>query len=180
MLYSHTIKLVRYYQGVDGLKTGFTNTAGYCLTATAKRGDMRLITVVMNEPSSDVRSKETSSMLDYGFNTYEINKVLTKDNVVGNIKVSLGTKTNIDIVPVEDINILRSKIGEKKNITYEVVANNVKAPIKKGTDIGDIIVYEEGKEIMKIDATVINNINKVNIFVAYLRNILSIVSGKVF
>ena len=141
---------------------------------------MRLITVVMNEPSSDIRSKETSSMLDYGFNTYEINKVLTKDNVVGNIKVSLGTKTSIGIVPIEDINILRSKIGEKKNITYEVVANNVKAPVIKGADTGDIIIYEEGKEIMKIDATVISNVNKVNIFVAYLRNVLSIVSGKVF
>ena len=176
----NTNKLVRYYQGVDGLKTGFTNTAGYCLTATAKRGDMRLITVVMNEPSSEIRSKETSSMLDYGFNTYEINKVLTKDSVVGNVKVSLGTKKSVDIVPIDDIDILRSKIGDKKDITYKVTANNVKAPIKKGTDVGDIIVYEDGKEIMKIDTTVINDVNKVNIFVAYLRNIINIISGKVF
>lgn len=176
----NTNKLVRYYQGVDGLKTGFTNTAGYCLTATAKRGDMRLITVVMNEPSSEIRSKETSSMLDYGFNTYEINKVLTKNSVVGNVKVSLGTKKSVDIVPIDDIDILRSKIGDKKDITYKVTANNVKAPIKKGTDVGDIIVYEDGKEIMKIDATVINDVNKVNIFVAYLRNIINIISGKVF
>lgn len=176
----NTNKLVRYYQGVDGLKTGFTNTAGYCLTATAKRGDMRLITVVMNEPSSEIRSKETSSMLDYGFNTYEINKVLTKDSVVGNVKVSLGTKKSVDIVPIDDIDILRSKIGDKKDITYKVTANNVKAPIKKGADVGDIIVYEDGKEIMKIDTTVINDINKVNIFVAYLRNIINIISGKVF
>ena len=176
----NTNKLVRYYQGVDGLKTGFTNTAGYCLTATAKRGDMRLITVVMNEPSSEIRSKETSSMLDYGFNTYEINKVLTKDSVVGNVKVSLGTKKSVDIVPIDDIDILRSKIGDKKDITYKVTANNVKAPIKKGADVGDIIVYEDGKEIMKIDTTVINDVNKVNIFVAYLRNIINIISGKVF
>ena len=176
----NTNKLVRYYQGLDGLKTGFTNTAGYCLTATAKRGDMRLITVVMNEPSSEIRSKETSSMLDYGFNTYEINKVLTKDSVVGNVKVSLGTKKSVDIVPIDDIDILRSKIGDKKDITYEVTANNVKAPIKKGADVGDIIVYEDGKEIMKIDATVINDVSKVNIFVAYLRNIINIISGKVF
>lgn len=176
----NTNKLVRYYQGVDGLKTGFTNTAGYCLTATAKRGDMRLITVVMNEPSSEIRSKETSSMLDYGFNTYEINKVLTKDSVVGNVKVSLGTKKSVDIVPIDDIDILRSKIGDKKDITYKVTANNVKAPIKKGVDVGDIIVYEDGKEIMKIDATVINDVSKVNIFVAYLRNIINIISGKVF
>ena len=176
----NTNKLVRYYQGVDGLKTGFTNTAGYCLTATAKRGDMRLITVVMNEPSSEIRSKETSSMLDYGFNTYEINKVLTKDSVVGNVKVSLGTKKSIDIVPISDIDILRSKIGDKKDITYKVTANNIKASIKKGEDVGDIIVYEDGKEIMKIDVTVINDVSKVNIFVAYLRNIINIISGKVF
>ncbi len=176
----NTNKLVRYYQGVDGLKTGFTNTAGYCLTATAKRGDMRLITVVMNEPSSEVRSKETSSMLDYGFNTYEVNKLLTKDSVVGSIKVSLGTEKSVDIVPIDDIDILHSKIDNKKDITYKVITNNAKAPIKKGDDVGDIIVYEDGMEIMQIDATVINDVNKVNIFVACLRNIVNIISGKSF
>ena len=176
----NTNKLVRYYQGVDGLKTGFTNTAGYCLTATAKRGDIRLITVVMNEPTSEIRSKETSNMLDYGFNTYEIDKVLTKNSIVGNIKVSLGTNKNIDIVPVEDINILNNKTSNKRNITYEVKANNVKAPIKKGSDIGDIIVLEDGKELMRVDVTVIKDVDKVNIFIAYLRNIFSMISGKVF
>ena len=176
----NTNKLVRYYQGVDGLKTGFTNTAGYCLTATAKREDIRLITVVMNEPSSETRSKETSNMLDYGFNTYEIDKVLTKNSIVGNIKVSLGTNKNIDIVPIEDINILNNKTSNKRNITYEVKANNVKAPIKKGSDIGDIIVLEDGKELMRVDVTVIKDVDKVNIFIAYLRNIFSMISGKVF
>ena len=134
----------------------------------------------MNEPASEIRRKETRSMLDYGFKTYEIHKVLTKDSVVGNVKVSLGTKKSVDIVPIDDIDILRSKIGDKKDITYKVMANNVKAPIKKGADVGDIIVYEGGKEIIKIDATVINDVSKVNIFVAYLRNIINIISGKVF
>jgi serine-type D-Ala-D-Ala carboxypeptidase (penicillin-binding protein 5/6) len=141
---------------------------------------MRLITVVMNEPSSEVRSKETSSMLDYGFNTYEVNKLLTKDSVVGSIKVSLGTKKSVDIVPIDDIDILHSKIDDKKDITYKVITNNAKAPVKKGDDVGDIIVYEDGIEIMQIDVTVINDVNKVNIFVACLRNIVNIISGKSF
>ena len=88
----NTNRLVRFYQGVDGLKTGYTSTAGYCLTATAMKNNMRLITVVMNEPDSTTRNNETTSMLDYGFNTYGMEQLLNKDNVLGKIKVDLGEK----------------------------------------------------------------------------------------
>ena len=70
----NTNRLVRFYEGVDGLKTGFTNQAGYCITTTAKRGDMRLLSVVMKAETSDLRSKDTVSMLNYGFNTYKIGR----------------------------------------------------------------------------------------------------------
>jgi D-alanyl-D-alanine carboxypeptidase (penicillin-binding protein 5/6) len=66
----NTNRLVRFYSGVDGLKTGFTNGAGYCLTSTAKRDNMRLITVVMGEADTEKRSSDTTKMLDYGFNIY--------------------------------------------------------------------------------------------------------------
>lgn len=88
----NTNKLVRFYQGVDGLKTGYTSTAGYCLTATAKRNGMRLITVVMNEPDSTTRNNETTSMLDYGFNAYGMEQLLSKNSILGKIKVDLGKK----------------------------------------------------------------------------------------
>ena len=78
----NTNKLVRYYKGVDGLKTGYTEKAGFCITTTAKKDNMRLITVVMGEPSTKIRNAETTSMLDYGFNTYKIDTVASSKKII--------------------------------------------------------------------------------------------------
>lgn len=173
----NTNKLVRYYSGVDGLKTGYTETAGYCITTTALKNDMRLITVVMGEPSSTIRNSETTSMLDYGFNTYQIDKVLTKNKVLSVEEVNLGNINSVNVVPSEDVNILNTKVGTKRNVTYEVEFDDIKAPIKKGDVVGKINVIENNKTIMTIDATVDKNIDKANIAKVYLRNLLDIVKG---
>ena len=173
----NTNKLVRYYSGVDGLKTGYTETAGYCITTTAKKNNMRLITVVMGEPSSSVRNSETTAMLEYGFNTYQIDTILSKKTVLSKEKVILGKEEYVEIVPKEDINILNKKVGTKRNVTYEVELENVKAPIKKGDSVGKIKVIEENKTIMTIDATVKTNIDKANILTSYYRDLLDILNG---
>ena len=173
----NTNKLVRYYQGVDGLKTGYTSTAGYCITTTAKRNDLRLITVVMGEPSSSIRNSETTSMLDYGFNTYQIDKILTKETVLSKEKVILGTKEQVEVVPTEDINILNTKSGTKRNVTYQVEIDSIKAPVKKGDVIGKINIIENNQTIMTIDATVKNNIDKLNIITSYYKELLDILKG---
>ena len=175
----NTNKLVRFYQGVDGLKTGYTSTAGYCLTATAKRNGMRLITVVMNEPDSTTRSNETTSMLDYGFNAYGMEQLLSKNSILGKIKVDLGKEEYVEVVPKEDINILNNKTNDKRNVSYNISLNNVKAPIKVGDIVGKINVIENNKTIMTIDVTVKEDINKANIFISYLRNLKDIVSGNI-
>ena len=172
-------KLVRYYSGVDGLKTGYTKTAGYCITTTAKKENMRLITVVMGEPSSAVRSSETAKMLDYGFNTYKIDNILSKDTVLSKRKVILGKKLNVEVVPLEDINILNSKVGTKRNVTYNVEISDIKAPVKNGDIVGKINVMEDGNVIMSIDATVNEDIDKANILVVYLRDLMDIVKGSI-
>lgn len=177
MLYSHTIKLVRYYQGVDGLKTGYTSTAGYCITTTAKRNNLRLITVVMGEPSSSIRNSETTTMLDYGFNTYEIDQILSKDTTISKEKVSLGEENTVEVTPKEDINILNTKIGTKRNVTYEVKLDSIKAPVKKGDIVGKINVIEDNQTIMTIDAISKTTIKKLNIFTAYYRELLDILKG---
>lgn len=175
----NTNKLVRFYQGVDGLKTGYTSTAGYCLTATAKRNGMRLITVVMNEPDSTTRNSETTAMLDYGFNMYGMEQLLNKDNVLGKIKVDLGKEEYVEVVPKEEVNILNNKTNDKRNVSYNISLNNVKAPIKVGDIVGKINVIENNKTIMTIDVTVKEDINKANIFISYLRNLKDIVSGNI-
>lgn len=175
----NTNKLVRFYQGVDGLKTGYTTTAGYCLTATAKKDGMRIITVVMNEPDSATRNSETTAMLDYGFNMYGMEQLLNKDNVLGKIKVDLGEKEYVEVVPKEEVNILNNKNSNKRNITYKVELNDVKAPIAIGDTVGKINVIENDKTIMTVDVTVKENIDKANIFISYLRNLKDIVSGNI-
>ena len=175
----NTNKLVRYYSGVDGLKTGFTESAGYCITTTAKKNNMRLITVVMGEPSSKVRNAETTSMLDYGFNTYTMDTPLTKNKIIAQSKIELGVKEKINIVPKENINILNSKIGTKRNITYKLKLNKIIAPVKVGDKVGTINIIENNKTIMSIDATVNENINKANIIKIYLRNLLNMITGKI-
>ena len=175
----NTNKLVRFYQGVDGLKTGYTTTAGYCLTATAKKDGMRIITVVMNEPDSATRNSETTAMLDYGFNMYGMEQLLNKDNVLGKIKVDLGEKEYVEVVPKEEVNILNNKNSNKRNVTYKVELNDVKAPIAVGDKVGKINVIENNKTIMTVDVTVKEDIDKANIFISYLRNLKDIVSGNI-
>ena len=88
----NTNKLVRFYNGVDGLKTGFTDNAGYCMTATGMWNNLRLIAVVMREPTSDDRNKDIISMLNYGKSNYKFKKVLNKNKSIGKIKINLGKK----------------------------------------------------------------------------------------
>lgn len=173
----NTNKLVRYYQGVDGLKTGYTSDAGYCITTTAKRNDLRLITVVMGEPSSTIRNSETTAMLDYGFNTYQIDQILTKDTVLSKEKVILGVKEQVEVVPKEDVNILNTKSGTKRNVTYEVELETIKAPVKEGDVVGKVQVIEDSKILMTIDVTVKDDVDKLNIFTSYYRELLDILKG---
>lgn len=175
----NTNKLVRYYSGVDGLKTGYTETAGFCITTTARKNNMRLITVVMGEPSSAVRNSETTSMLDYGFNTYQINTILSKSTVLGTKKVNGGKEKTVSVVPKEDVNILNAKVGTKRNVTYKYEINDISAPVKKGDSVGKINVIEGNKTIMQIDATVLRDVERANIGIVYARNLLDIVNGNI-
>lgn len=173
----NTNRLVRYYSGVDGLKTGYTESAGYCITTTAKKNNMRLITVVMGEPSSAVRNSETTSMLDYGFNIYQVDTILSKNMVLDTKKLQLGDDEIVNIVPIEDVNILNLKVGTKRNVTYEVDIGDVNAPVRVGDVVGKIKVLEGGKVIMTVDATVDRNVDKAGIVTVYFRNLLDIVKG---
>ena len=104
----NTNKLVKFKKGVDGLKTGFTDGAGYCLTATMKKDGMRIITTVMGEPDSTTRNSEVSSMLDYAFAKMALKKVLSKNSVVQKVDLTKA-KQIIEIVPVKDVNVLYEK-----------------------------------------------------------------------
>ena len=175
----NTNKLVRYYSGADGLKTGFTDKAMYCLTATAKKNNMRLITVVMGEPNSTTRSSETATMLDYGFNTYKLDTILSSKKILSKSKINLGEKETVNVVAKEDITILNKNTDGKRNVTYKLKLDTIKAPVKIGDKVGKIEVIENNQIIMETIATVDANIKKANIFTIYLRDLKDIISGMI-
>ena len=171
----NTNRLVRFKEGVDGLKTGFTDEAGYCLTATMKKDNMRLITVVMKEENTSKRSADTTKMLDYGFNVYMVQTILDESTTIEKKKVELGKKMSVEIIPKENITILNKKSEELKNITYKANIDKIVAPIKKGDKVGTIDIIENNNIISTIDATVKEDISKANILTIYLRNLKEIV-----
>ena len=137
---------------------------------------MRLITVVMNEDNTENRTKDTVAMMDYGFNMYSLDKVVKKDEILGNVKVNLGKNEYVDIISVSDIPILNNNQNNKRNVTYDVVTDSVNAPVKKGDIIGKINVYEDGKFKYSTDVTVSDDIDKANIFMVFIRNLKDILS----
>ena len=173
----NTNRLVRFKEGVDGLKTGFTDEAGYCLTATMKKDNMRLITVVMKEENTSKRSADTTKMLDYGFNIYMVQTILDEKTTIEKKKVELGKTLITEIVPKENITILNKKSDDQKNITYKTNINKIIAPVKKGDKVGTIDIIEDNNIISTIDATVKEDILKANILTIYLRNLKEIISG---
>ena len=175
----NTNKLVRFYNGVDGLKTGYTKEAGYCLTATAKKNDMRIITVVMGEPDSSTRNSEVTGMLDYAFSQYEIEKLLSKESIIGETLVEKGTNKYVKLVPTSDVTVLNKKINGKKNATYEVEVDNIIAPVTKGSIVGKLHIKEDDNLTRTIDITVSEDVKKANLFELYLRYLKEILIGDV-
>lgn len=175
----NTNKLVRFNPVVDGLKTGYTKEAGYCLTATAKKNDMRLISVVMGEPDTKVRSSETTSLLDYGFAKYKAMKVVDKNTVVDKLKIEKASNKSVNIVPIENYSVITEKTNKIGKITYDLKLNNIKLPIKKGSKIGKIIVKEDNKKIKELDVTVKEDLKKANILQLYGTYLKSILNGDI-
>lgn len=175
----NTNKLVRFYSGVDGLKTGYTKEAGYCLTATAKRNGMRIIAVVMGEPESSVRSSEVSSMLDYAFAQYELESFLSTDSKLDTVYINKAHKENFNVVPKEDVTILNKKLEDKKNATYELKMDSYKLPIKKGDRVGSLNVYVDGNLYRSIDVTFDDDVNKADLITLYGRYLKKVFTGDI-
>ena len=174
----NTNKLVRFKQGVDGLKTGYTETAGYCLTATMKKDNMRIIATVMGESDASTRNSEVASMLDYAFANYKLEKLLSTDSVVKKKSISKAKVGNVEIVPTKDVTILLKKT-DNITPTYDIKLNNIKAPIKKGDVVGKLIVKNDSETLQEIDLTVKKDVKKANVLELYLKYLKDILSGDI-
>ncbi|MGB4504513.1 MAG: D-alanyl-D-alanine carboxypeptidase family protein [Syntrophaceticus sp.] len=140
-------KLINRYQGARGVKTGYTNKAGGCLVGAAQRGDLKLISVVMN--SSDIYS-DTEKLLDYGFNNYEMAVLEEKDKVY-QIEVNKGMSSFVSVKPERDVTIAVLP-GEKEQLSFQAeIPDNVQAPVKKGTVLGKARVILNGEVIDQVN-----------------------------
>ena len=175
----NTNKLVRFYDGVDGLKTGFTEGAGYCLTATAKKDGMRVIAVVMGEADSKMRNQEVSEMLDYAFAQYKLDNLLEDGYSLGKYKVYNGKDEFVTVIPKDGATILRKKGEKSSKATYEALVYELKAPLKKGDIVGSLKIKEDGKIIRKVKLTVDKDVKKANYLELLGRNIRDMVTGKI-
>lgn len=168
----NTNKLVRFYDGVDGLKTGFTQKAGYCLTATGKKNNLRLISVVMGEESIEKRSSDTVKLLNYGFNTFKVNLIKNKSEILGEVNVQKGKKENVDVVLVNDLIELLNASDKPSNYKFKILVDKITAPIKKGDVIGKVKVLNDNDILIsQVDITVNENVLKANLWDLFKRNL---------
>lgn len=140
---ANTNKLIRFYSGANGMKTGFTDAAKYCLSGTAKRDGMQLIAVVLGADTSDIRFASTKKLLDFGFANYQI--YVPKKEVLGKVAVEGGAigRVNVDYTPPS---ILTEK-GKGSELTSTVTINAVKAPIKAGDTVGTVEYFINGTKV---------------------------------
>lgn len=175
----NTNKLVRFYDGVDGLKTGFTSTAGYCLTATAKKDNFRLISVVMGEDTSANRSSDTVKLLNYGFNTYKINIIKKEGEVLGKVRVNRGKVDEVNIILANNVTELLKTNESVSSYKFNLLFDSVNAPVKKGDTVGMAeMIDNEGNVVDEVEVTVDKDIGKANIFDYIKKNITIVGAGK--
>ncbi len=169
----NTNKLIKQYQNITGVKTGSTNEAGHCLSASAKRGNLELIAVVMGANTSKERFDEAKKMLDYGFANYDSFIVGKKDDVIGYVTIEKGKVLNVDAVLENDSYVLLPK-GQDSNIDKKIVLpEGAKAPLAKGEEIGNMIITLNGKEIHRIKLVAKDSVDRANFLDMLKRNLNS-------
>ena len=173
----NTNKLLKSYKGVDGLKTGMTDNAGYTMAVTAKRDGLRLLAVVLGETSGKERNKEVAEMLDYGFNNYEVTTIKNKDDIVGEIKIDKAEPEKIDVKVGSDVTILRKKGDKIKEYNSEVKLGNVKLPLRCGEVIEKLLVKDGSNTIKQVDLISSSDMKKKGFFNLWLNTFKSIMTG---
>ncbi|MFC4767284.1 D-alanyl-D-alanine carboxypeptidase family protein [Effusibacillus consociatus] len=169
----NTNKLVRFYQGVDGLKTGFTNESKYCLSATAKRGEFRVIAVVMGEPTSPQRNADIAGMFDWAFANFYSEPIYKKGQVVQLGRIDKGYPAVIPMIAGDTVGILMKKGEKKDSFTQKVEFLPVRAPLKKGDVVGHVVVYKNGLEIGRTEILAAQDVDKAGVASMFKRTMAS-------
>lgn len=173
----NTNKLVKYYKGVDGLKTGYTDEAGSSLAVTALKENLRLIAISFGYNDSNTRNTEAKAMLDYCFNQYKNTNIYKKNKVIKEIKLDKSDQNKVKLLLKEDLNVIEKKGENPKKYTYQIKLNNINYPIKKGETLGTLYLKYNNKTMKEISLITDRNINKASIMKQYLRVVKSFITG---
>ncbi len=165
---SNTNKLIRFYKGANGLKTGSTSVAKYCLAASAERDGMQLIAVVLCAPSTAERFSSATSLLDFGFANYEVAKDNVLDVSLPYVTINGGTKEQI----LPEINgdgfIVKKGNLDKIETNFEM-ETDIAAPVEKGAKLGEIIYTIDGTEVARRDICAAEDVSKINVIQMFVR-----------
>lgn len=175
----NTNKLVRFYEGADGLKTGHTDAAQYCLAATAKRKGVRLIGIVLGVPNSKVRNTQAMQLLDYGFNNVKQRVLKKSGEVVSTLKLDKADISEIQVKLKDDLIVVENLDGEEHKYTYDIVIDDVKLPIQANTVVGKIKVKEGKNVVSTMDLIVDKKVEKLSYLDLLLNSLLNIFSGEI-
>lgn len=147
----NTNKMIRTYQGVDGLKTGFTQEAKYCLTATAMKNGMRVIAVVMGAPTSKIRNQQVANLLNYGYSNYKVYTLQQPHTPLGTIQMMKSAKTKVNVELTTPATVILRKGAKLTDYSATLEVNsNQKAPLSKGSPVGNYIIKQNNQVVRKI------------------------------
>lgn len=173
---ANTNKLIRFYKGANGLKTGSTDDAGCCISATAKRDGMQLIAVVMGAQTSKERFNAASELLNYGFSNFTVSSFGEKGAEVCEVPVLHGKANNILAITKADTSVVIERQNKENIKTHINLPKTIKAPVKKGDVIGEMIITLNGETLSKTDLISDRSVKKKNAgdyFIYLLRGIFN-------
>lgn len=166
---TNTNKLIKQYPGAIGIKTGFTQDAGYCLSGAAERDGTRLIGVILGCATSNIRFAEIKRLLDYGFSNYESVKIAEKGQVQKALKIEKGTPSKVDVIMEDDAAILVKK-GNKNRVKTKIEMDGyIKLPLKRGQKLGELVVLQDGKEKERFPIVARDSAKKASIKELYIQ-----------
>ncbi|MEH7333770.1 D-alanyl-D-alanine carboxypeptidase family protein [Neobacillus drentensis] len=167
----NTNKLVRFYPGVDGLKTGFTAEAKYCLTATAQKDGMRVIAVVFGAPTSKERNAQVTKMLNYAFSQYQTHPLYKRNQTIGTARISKGKDKSVEAVTSEPLSLLTKKGEKTEDVKQKVILQkNLNAPLNKGDKVGTIKLIKDGKVILESPLVASKSVKEAGWWTLYKRS----------
>lgn len=172
----NTNDLINHYSGADGIKTGWTSTSGFHLIGTVERDGFRLIGGVLGSGSNQERVEEVSRLLDYGFRAFQYETLARKGDVVATVHLPQGVTQEVEVLASDELSVVIHR-GMRDLITKEIVEIKSSAPVEKGEELAELVVYQEGEEIGRISLQAAEDVKRANLWVRFIRWIRNLITG---